>query len=225
MSGKILALAYLVASAANVSGAWWTKPLLMPLLLAWAVSLLHHWKSARIDQDPVTFTPWLFSALAFSWLGDLALMGESETWFLLGIGAFAGAQISYIVMFSKLPGPGLVLAWKFLLVPYLIFWIFFNSIIEAGNLRVPVLIYSALLTAMAISALNAALRLQKPWRFLPNYGALLFVASDSLIALAEFNGVSINSGAIMITYLAGQSMLVAGIVLSQAPTGSLSRKR
>jgi uncharacterized membrane protein YhhN len=225
MSGKILALAYLAASAANVFGAWWTKPLLMPLLLAWALSLLHHWKSSRTSQDLGTFTPWLISAVTFSWLGDMALMGESQTWFLLGIGAFAGAQISYILTFSKLPGPGLVSAWKFLLVPYIFFWVFFNSIIDAGNLRVPVWIYSALLISMAIAALNIALRLQKPWRFLPAYGALLFVTSDSLIALEQFNGISIVSGAIMITYLTGQSMLVAGVVLSQAPTASLSRKR
>jgi uncharacterized membrane protein YhhN len=225
MSCKIFALVYVVVSAANIFGAWWTKPFLMPLLVAWAVSLLHHWKSSKISQKPFTFAPWLFSALTLSWLGDLALMGESQTWFLMGIAAFAGTQISYIVMFSKLPGPGLVSAWKLLLIPYIVFWVLFNSIIDAGDLRVPVWIYSALLIAMAISALNAALRLEKPWRFLPAYGALLFVASDSLIALAEFNGTSIGTGAIMVTYLAGQAMLVAGVVLGQAPTDSLSRKR
>jgi uncharacterized membrane protein YhhN len=225
MSSKILALAYLFASAANILGVWWTKPFLMPLLIGWAFSFLSFHKTFNDKRQSIAFLPWLFLALIFSWFGDLALMGSAEMWFLLGLVSFGAAQLSYIVMFSKLPGPGLVSAWKFLLFPYVIYWVFLNSIISAGDLRVPVGLYSAFLIVMAIAALNAALRLVKPWRFVPAYGALLFTVSDSLLALEEFNGIPIPSSLIMLTYLAGQAMLVAGIVLGQAPTDSLSRRR
>ena len=225
MSGQFLALAYLFASAANIFGVTWTKPVLMPLLFAWALSMLLYKRSLESRSSTGDFAPWLFLALIFSWFGDLALMGSTEIWFLVGLGAFACAQIFYLVMFSKLTGPGLVSAWKFLLIPYLMYWIFFNATINAGDLRVPVWIYSALLLGMALAALNAALRLHKPWRFFPAYGAILFVISDSLIALEEFNGVQVVSGLIMLTYLVGQGMLVSGVILSQAPTDSFSRSR
>ena len=216
---RILAALFIVASIGNVLGIVWTKPFLMPLLLLWAVTIMY---SQRLSG---AWRVWLVVALCFSWLGDLALMGTGYTWFLAGIGAFAVAQISYIVMFRDIPGTNLVWAWKIALIPYLGFWVILNFLITPGDLRIPVFIYSALLIGMAISALNCALRLQSPWRFFPAFGAASFVFSDTLIAIKEFNGIPVFSSVIMATYLVGQTLIVMGIVLGQAPTGSTSRNR
>ena len=195
----------------NIFGISWTKPLLMPLLAAWGLSIM---PAYRVKGSVRTL---LVAALLFSWLGDIALMGTGDTWFMVGLGAFAAAQMTYIAMFKRIPGISLVRAWKFVVIPYIGFWIAMNIAISAGDMRIPVVIYSALLVTMAISALNIALRLNSPWRFAPAIGAISFTASDSLIALQEFNDVSILPGVIMATYLVGQSLIVSGVILGHKP--------
>jgi len=209
---QILAAMFAVTSVANVLGITWTKPLLMPLLLAWALTIMIFFHMSGSWQM------WLVVGLIFSWLGDLALMGTSEVWFMTGLGAFAIAQIAYIFMFGRIRGVSLVRAWKIAVIPYLIFWIVINVWITPGDLRIPVVIYSALLVAMAVCALNISLRLYSPWRFVPAIGAVSFMISDSLIALQEFNGLGISQSVIMGTYVVGQAMIVGGVVLGQKPT-------
>lgn len=216
---KSLTVAYIVASIANVVGIAWTKPLLMPLLALWAVSLFSSGNMSAKQKA------WLVTAIVFSFLGDVALMNDAETWFLTGIGFFALAQLSYIALFNQIDGPGLVKAWKIALLPYIGFWLLINILIKPGELRIPIAIYSALIVAMAVAALNASLKLTRPFRFAPAIGAGLFMISDTLIAFEEFNKIEIPNGTIMLTYLLGQALIVGGVVLGQTPTGSLSRKR
>lgn len=224
MPARLIALLFLATSMGNVLGVMWTKPFLMPLLLAWALTIMY---SQRLSG---AWRLWLVAALFSAWLGDIALMVTGETWFLIGLGAFAAAQIFYIVMFHSIPGIDLVRAWKIAVIPYLCYWVLMNFLITPGDLRVPVLIYSALILGMAISALNSALRFPSPWRFLPALGAASFVVSDTLIALEEFNGLQVFPGVIMATYLVGQTLIVMGVVMGQAikgqaPTCSTSRNR
>lgn len=217
IAAKLAALLFVAGSVANVAGVVWTKPLLMPLLLAWALVLM-----------PTTSTSgkwrlYLVAALIFSWFGDLALMNSGEDWFLLGIGAFGVAQISYVLMFRIIPGFGLVKAWKLAMIPYLGYWLLMNVVLTPGDLRIPVLIYSALLVGMALGALDVALKLKTPWRLVPAIGAALFVFSDSLIALNEFNTFDVFPALIMFTYLVGQALIIGGVILGQTPTASDSR--
>lgn len=216
-STKFLFAAYIAASVANISGINWTKPLLMPLLLLWAITLF---RSSVLTSGQKL---WLCVALVFSWLGDIALMNVSENWFLVGIGFFALAQISYIALFNTFKGPGLVRAWKITLIPYLGLWVVINALITPGDLRIPVVIYSALIVGMGIAALNTALKINKPYRFVPAIGAVAFIISDSLIAFEEFNSIDIPSGVIMFTYLLAQALIVGGVLLGQTPAGSGSR--
>ena len=202
---------FVVASVGNVLGITWTKPLLMPLLLAWALTITFFFHMSGSWQM------WLVVGLIFSWLGDLALMETSEVWFMAGLGAFAIAQIAYILMFGRIRGVSLVRAWKIAVIPYLIIWIVINVWITPGDLRIPVLMYSALLVTMALCALNISLSLYSPWRFVPAIGAVSFMISDSLIALKEFNGLGISQSVIMGTYVVGQAMIVGGVVLGQKP--------
>lgn len=202
---------FAVASVANVLGIAWTKPLLMPLLLAWALTIM------IFVHMSGSWQMWLVVGLIFSWLGDLALMGTSEVWFMSGLGAFAIAQIAYTFMFGCIRGVSLVRAWKITVIPYLAFWIVINVWITPRDLRVPVIIYSALLVTMAVCALNISLRLYSPWRFVPAIGAVSFMISDSMIALQEFNGLGISQSVIMGTYVVGQAMIVGGVVLGQKP--------
>jgi uncharacterized membrane protein YhhN len=203
---------FVVASVINVLGVSWTKPLLMPFLAAWALFVM---PQHNLNRSVRTL---LLIALFFSWLGDMALMGTGDIWFIAGLSAFALAQVTYIAMFSQIPGISLVRAWKFVVIPYIGFWLAMNMVIAPGNMRLPVVIYSALLIAMALSALNTALKLNSPWRFAPAIGALSFTVSDSLIALQEFNNATVVPGVIMATYVVGQALIVSGVILGHKST-------
>jgi uncharacterized membrane protein YhhN len=81
------------ASAARHSraGAWATKPLLMPVLAAFALV-------AAGDQKKDMRLP--AAGMALSGLGDTALLGP-ESWFVPGMGAFAAAHACYITALAR----------------------------------------------------------------------------------------------------------------------------
>lgn len=187
-----------------------TKVLLIPVLLWW---LLAFWREQRRDRPLATPLRWLAVALVFAWLGDVLLMPSGDLFFISGIGAFLVMQVLYIVAFTRVPGPGLVRAWKIALVPYVVVWIVVNVLVDPGALRIPVLIYSAILMTMAVVALDLVLRVPRPQGWRVAWGAVLFVVSDGLIALTAFGPVPSNTvtGAlIMATYLAAQWMITSG---------------
>lgn len=226
MFSRRLLVAYVVVGAANVLGnaaelstlSNITKPLLVPLLLAWLLV------ARRGGLTPAL--RWLAAGLVFAWLGDLLLMLDGDVQFIAGIGAFLVMQACYIVAFTRIPGPGFVRAWKVTLVPYVAIWIVVNVLVSAGvgSLRVPVLIYSAVLVTMAVSALDLVLRVPRSPGWRVAWGALIFLVSDGLIALTEFGPLSATptlSALIMATYISAQLMIVTGLTeCENAPTSS-----
>lgn len=184
------------------------KPLLMPLLTVWVVAVARD----RARRSPLG---WLLAGLAFAWLGDLALMAEGDTAFALGLGAFLVMQACYIAAFTRVPGPGLVRAWPVAIVPFAGYWLVMNLVLfrSAGAMAVPVLVYSAVLLAMAAAALDLVLRVPRPLGWRVFWGAALFVVSDSLIALTAFGPLEsgrVLSAVVMATYIAAQAMIVTG---------------
>lgn len=198
----------------NVDGELITKPLLMPLLLGWLVArMVGQWSPALT---------WLAVGLAFAWLGDLLLMGEGDLSFLLGIGAFAVMQACYLLAFTRVPGPGLVRAWKVALVPYVLVWVGLNAVLwpSAGALRIPVLVYSLLIVAMGVAALDLVIRVRQPYGWWVAGGAGLFVVSDAFIALTAFGPLDPSRGIgalVMTTYTLAQGLIVAGFAKSLLP--------
>ena len=148
--------------------------------------------------------------------GDLLLMGDGDAYFTGGIAAFLVTQVCYIVAFTRIPGPGLVRAWRIALVPYAVIWIVLNLLVSpgVGDMRIPVLLYSVVLISMAVAALDLVIRVPQRlgWRIAA--GALLFVASDAVIALTAFGPLSSSpalTGLIMATYVAAQALIVTGM--------------
>jgi uncharacterized membrane protein YhhN len=194
-------------ASSNTDAITLTKPLLMPLLLAWLVTLIGRWWPVPLR--------WLAVGIVFAWIGDLALMGEGDGAFHLGIAAFLVMQVCYLVAFLRVPGPGLVRAWKIALVPYVLIWIGINVVISGGvgAMRIPVLVYSAVALSMAVAALDLVLRLPQPLAWRVAGGALLFVVSDALIAMTAFGPLAESAGwsaLIMATYVAAQGLIVTG---------------
>ena len=225
MLAPTLMAAYVLTSVLNViaeatgntQGAALTKPLLMPLLALWVVAL-----AGRTWPVPLR---WLIVGLVFAWGGDLLLMGEGDLFFTLGLASFLVMQACYLVAFLRVPGPGLVRAWPIAAVPYALAWIGLMVVLwpDAGDMRIPVLVYSAAIIAMAVAAVDLVLRLPQAMAWRIAGGAALFVVSDALIALTAFGPVeaSVRTGAaVMATYTAAQGLIVSGFargVLGRLP--------
>jgi len=218
MIERVLFGAYAAASAAHLSAegmgaarlATATKACLMPLLLSWLLVTVRRGRSSHAAPR------WLAAGLVFAWFGDLLLAGHGDALFKAGIAAFLVMQVCYIVSFTRVPGPGLVRSRKITTLPYLAAWLLLNRLVSdgVGALRVPVLIYSAVLVVMAIAALDLVARVDRRMGWRIAVGAPIFVASDGLIAMTEFGPLSPSralSVAIMATYVVAQGMIVTGL--------------
>ena len=228
MTSRVLLVAYALVGAVNVVAelaasttlVHVTKPLLMPLLAIWLVA---YWRGNR-PADSSGLPPslrWLLVGSVFAWIGDLLLMGDGDLWFIGGILGFLLMQVCYIIAFTRIPGPGLVRAWKISLVPYVVVWLVINWLVGPGakGMRLPVLVYSVVLVAMAVVALDLVIRVprDKGWRVA--IGAAVFVVSDALIALTAFGPLSESAGLnalVMATYIVAQGMIVTGFTQAVA---------
>lgn len=202
----VLACLNVVGTLAYAPLAAGTKPLLAPVLLVWTLA-----NAVAGSRPAVALMVGLFCAF----LGDVLLQGGYLEY---GLGAFALMQIAYLLAFRWTPGPGLVRAWPLIAVPYVLVWLGMNAILwsRTGDLRIPVLVYSALLVAMALSALDLALRLPHDVRWLPGIGGALFIVSDGLLALGLFDVIdagALGGAIVMATYCAAQLLIVTGLVI------------
>lgn len=215
MKPKLIIVLYVLAGVANLAAQalelrelyLYSKPLLMPLLILYVYV---------IAAGTVTFPGLLLAgALVFSWIGDLLLMYQGdEVFFLGGIGAFLVAQVIYILTLyrsayrkpSVAPGPA---------VPFVIYAAVLLVILlpETGSLAMPVGIYGLCLMGMAVMA-----NCRKPVTTTASYqwalaGAVLFVISDSVLAIDRFAREIPYAGFwVMLTYIPAQYFLVRGIL-------------
>jgi uncharacterized membrane protein YhhN len=151
-------------------------------------------------------------ALGFSWLGDSvpSLLPDGAR-FLAMVGFFLCAQVAYVVAFrsrwrrSVLPRPA-VLAYVAAFAGLLAL-----CAPGADGLLVPVVVYGVCLTAMAVLATGV--------HPLAAVGGAVFFVSDGLIALdafANWYDPPVPGFWVMLTYLAGQALIVAGVLRARA---------
>jgi uncharacterized membrane protein YhhN len=180
-----------------------SKWLLMPLLGGVLVTATH-WPRGHLVR-------WVAVGLGASWLGDSVpslLSGDAA--FLAMVGCFLVAQVAYVVAFAPDVRSSVLHRRRALLVPYAVTLVGLMAacLPHAGDLLVPVAVYGGVLTAMAVLATGVG-----P---LVAAGGAVFLASDALIALDRFvPGWALpgQDAWVMVTYLVGQSLIVAGVVV------------
>src|SRR5580700_12329568 len=128
-----------------------TKPLLMPVLAAFALV-------AAGDRKQDMRLP--AAGMALSGLGDTTLLG-AENWFVPGMGAFAAAHACYITALAR-DGAACGVRPR-VAAGYAILWAVLIAVLwrGLGRLRVPVAAYSLLLVSMAVLASG---RNREAWR-------------------------------------------------------------
>jgi uncharacterized membrane protein YhhN len=164
---------------------WLTKPLLMPVLMA---------GRDRPAQR----------ALALGAAGDVALLGPGETAFTAGLVSFLAGHLAWIAALRQRPGGGYLRARPALAVPHVAAFGAMNAYLwpRTGPNRIPVLVYSAALLAMSLTALDSGSPRTAA-------GGALFLASDTLLALEKFGGLRlpVQEGLVMATYTTAQALL------------------
>jgi uncharacterized membrane protein YhhN len=218
---KKLALAVFILSAIGVVVFEFTqipaihfisKPLIVISLLVY-----YYYGSAREDRSTV-FVIALICCLA----GDIFLM--SPDYFIPGLISFLVGHVLYIFAYRQhqndddvdslrglqrvrlafpivLAGTGLVV----ILFPVL------------GDMQVPVIIYAGVITMMALTALFRYGRTSSNSFWLVFVGAVLFMMSDSILAVNKFLTPVDNAGLlIMVSYMGAQFLIVDGILKHQS---------
>ena len=129
--------------------------------------------------------PWVALALALCSLGDVCLSRPGENAFLAGLSAFALGHLAWIVIFIRLFGLDLnalfsgVRPFALVAMGCLGVYMLFMLLPRAGALKGPVAGYVAIIIAMGLTALSTpSLKLIA--------GAVLFMASDTLLGLQTF---------------------------------------
>jgi uncharacterized membrane protein YhhN len=199
----MLTVLHLTAQVAD-AGTWArvTQTCLMPLL---AVTL---WSAAPAPRSRLVRL--VLVALGLSWLGDTAPAAfDGDTAFLVMVGFFLLAQAAYVVAFW--PARRASVARKpLLLAPYAVAAVVLVAACApgaAGPLLAAVVVYGVCLVAMAVLATGV--------HPLAGAGGAVFVASDAMIALGAFTDwfdPPASGFWVMLTYVAGQALLVAGVL-------------
>jgi len=163
----------------------------------------------------------LAAALFLSALGDLFLAEEGERAFLAGLGAFLAAHIVYVALFGMAGGGAEALAaepWRLILAGLIgAFAVgLFLRLKPAlpDGMVVPVAVYVVAIMAMGLAAMT-----------LPSVaviaGAVLFIASDALLAAGRFllapasPRQAIVAPLVWILYTAAQVSITLGFLLDR----------
>jgi uncharacterized membrane protein YhhN len=198
----------LAAGRPNRRVIWYIKPFAMPLLgLAYVLAC----------RNP---NPWILGGLGCGAAGDVFLIrAERSGFFLAGLAAFLLGHLAYLVAFM---GPvlrsGPASPWVFAAaVPLAAFGVAVYRCLRPGlgRMKLPVALYTVVILGMALAALlrvSAAAGL--PF-WLPLFGALCFIASDTLLAWQRFRGPILSGRTLVaLTYIAAQTLIVLGYLLA-----------
>ena len=192
--------------------------LVKPLIMIWMGAYFLIFKKKK------SFTVPVLVAFFFSWVGDNFLMfsGQNELFFFAGVGGFFVAQLTYIYVFATFreqDTKGLiqrkpVLALFFLAYVGGIYVILFPGL--EGLMKPIILIYALSLMGMSLMALNRKGRVAHTSYRLVFFGSILFLISDSMIALNKFYMEFTLAGFwIMITYISAQYLIMRGLILEE----------
>lgn len=187
-----------------------------PLIMIWMATYF------LIFRKKKQFTVPVLVAFFFSWVGDNFLMfsDKNELFFYAGVGGFFFAQLAYIYIFTRYSETGSRgflqkhLITGFLFIAYVagIYYLLYPGL--EGMMRPIIFIYSLSLIGMSMVALNRHGRVNYMSYLLVFIGSVLFVISDSLIALDKFYmEIPLGGFWIMITYISAQYMIMRGLIL------------
>lgn len=164
-----------VAHQAWKPGEWLAKP------LAAAGFVLSAWQHGALSS---TYGTWVFAALVLSMGGDVALIPRTPRTFLAGLGLFLLGHVGFAGAFVargvSWPATGAALAGLGVVLVVVMRWLMPKV---PPNMRVPVLAYMAVITAMVALSVGTLIAHGNAWIVV---GAVCFYLSDLSVARDRF---------------------------------------
>jgi len=201
---------------------WFYPSLVAKAMIIPALMIFYH---IRVRERYYILHILILCGLFFSWLGDIFLhisgnridlTIDKEMFFLLGLGSFLLTQLIYIIAFNIPAGPNPVFTRRayllVLVIGYgcLLIWFLYRGL---GDMKIPVIIYAAIILSMLLAALNRHGKVNGISFMLVSIGALLFVASDSMLAVNKFyQKFDFARILIMSTYVIAQYLIALGCI-------------
>lgn len=193
-----------------------SKILLMLLLAIYLYSKVKNFSTYKL----------IYAALFFSWLGDIFLMfprngndSSAKLLFIFGLISFLIAHINYSIYFineiKDKTKVTLLVGKPYLILPFCVFGIVLLSILypSLGVMKLPVTCYTIIIMLMAMTAFNRKNLVNSTSFLLVFIGALIFVVSDSCIAINVFyKPFEFARIAIMSTYTIAQFLIIYGVI-------------
>lgn len=188
---------------------WFTKIFIVPLLIGYLISSLAFIRS-RVHK-------WVMAALVFSWGGDVLLMLEPKNniFFIWGLVLFLIAHVCYIYFFLAVKRRETVKTDWLLILPVIIYYLVLIIFLfpHLGDLKLPVIIYGAVISTMLALALHMQPAKYGNAGIYMMVGAVLFIISDSVLAVNKFYKSFEWGGIItMMTYAFAQLLIVVGVI-------------
>jgi len=169
----------------------------------------------------------MMTGFLFSFFGDVLLQlsngkidlpVDPNLLFLTGLGSFLITQVLYMVAFNLPKGKNSIFTSRIyqmiLVIAYglLLMWLLYNKLVtDEVNYRLPVILYTIVILTMLVSALNRYGKVNGVSYMLVAIGAILFVASDSMIAINRFlEKFDFARIFIMSTYITAQYLIALG---------------
>jgi uncharacterized membrane protein YhhN len=185
------------------------KPLLIPSLLWMIYAMLN-----TLCKLPIG---WISAGLLFAWAGDIFLLFDAYNplFFLLGLSSFLITHILYIIFFvkslgQKMKGKTTISGIDIIIGIYgmILMYLLWNGL---GTMKVPVIIYATCICTMAITCMRCkSVMPERIWKWLA-LGAMLFVISDSILAINKFLSASaVAPPLVMLTYGLAQLFIAVG---------------
>jgi uncharacterized membrane protein YhhN len=218
MKTRILSIVYFVIGALFIVAhycqltdiAFVSKVLIIPPLMV--IFILN------LKLDSNRLHKYLFAGLVFSWIGDVLLEvpGGGEVMFIAGLGGFLVSLALYAFVFFANPGRNKEFRNRiYLLIPVLLYGLAMGLYLydHLGEMRLPVIIYETAMISMLAGAVTRIGKVNPTSYIMVLTGAILFIISDSVLALNKFvNPVTLSTLIIMSTYITAQWLITIGYI-------------
>jgi len=198
--------------ALDTLGAAWPGLIVKALIIPVLVFLYYRLIKGQMNN----FHRMIIAALVFSWLGDVSLeiQVKADIFFMVGLSCFLLAQIIYLIAFFSTKGENVLFFKKiYLILPVLLYGVIIILILYKGlgDMKVPVIFYTAVILAMLTSAVNREKKVNRQSYILVLVGAVFFILSDSILAINKF-GYQFDLARIanMLTYITAQYLIAIG---------------
>ena len=206
MYRKLSLIAFIIFSLVDFFGIYLEKQWMIYLAKPMLMTTLFGYYYLNKKSDNLFFV----LGLLFSFFGDLFLLGSGELYFILGLIFFLIAHVFYIIMVFKMLSEIRLKDFMIAGIPYLLlFLILINVLYDGlGSMKIPVIIYAMTISFLGVVSLLLFLQSRTKTSLLLLFGVLIFITSDTILALNLFyEKQSFYPILIMTTYVMAQFLI------------------